>query len=257
MGQRSVFSNVNGRRRFTAFVVLLLTISFFFGLNWYKSGLMASHPSSAQVNFTKLVSKLLLRNPRVGVQVGHLNANNHPDELAILRNNTGGSIDGIDEVSLNLAIAEHLQRLLEAQGIVVDLLPAKIPRRYSADLVLSIHIDANVNRHRRGYKSAHFMPPRSPAEPALKKLVDRAYLLASGFPHDEDNLTSAMLEYYAFNYKRFRHSVHRTTPSLIVELGYLSNPKDLSYLEDSQAPAGALAKGVVEFLRLRGRLMPP
>ncbi|MAZ54001.1 MAG: hypothetical protein CMO31_08335 [Trueperaceae bacterium] len=248
---------MNGRRRLTAFVVLLLAISFYFGLNWYKSGLIASHPTSAHVNFTKLVSKLLLPNPRVGIQVGHLNANNHPDELAVLRNNTGGSIDGIDEVSLNLAIAQHLQRLLEAQGIVVDLLPAKIPRRYSADLVLSIHIDANVNRHRRGYKSAHFMPARNPAEPELKKLVDRTYLLASGFPDDEANLTSGMLEYYAFNYKRFRHSVHRDTPSLIVELGYLSNPKDLSYLEDSQAPAHALAKSIVEFLQLRGRLTPP
>ena len=101
------------------------------------------------------------------------------------------------------------------------------------------------------------MPPRNPAEPELKKLVDRTYLLASGFPDDEANLTSGMLKYYAFNYKRFQHSVHRNTPSLIVELGYLSNPKDLSYLEDSQAPAHALAKSIVEFLQLRGRLTPP
>lgn len=190
---------------------------------------------------------------RVGVQVGHLEAGDQPRELASLRTSTGGHWDGVDEVDVNQEVAARLAALLERRGIVVDMLSATVPPGYQADLVLSLHVDANADEDRRGYKSAHFRPARNVLEPLLKLVVDRA-MLATGLPDDDRNVSRNMLGYYAFNHRRYRHAVARSTPALIVELGYLSNPADQRLLDDSEALAVALGSGVVDYLRAVGRL---
>ena len=64
-----------------------------------------------------------------------------------------------------------------------------------------------------------------------------------------------MFNYYAFNHRRYHHSVRRTTPGLIVELGHISNYEDRSFLEDPSRPAEALAAGIITYLEQRGRLI--
>jgi hypothetical protein len=201
-----------------------------------------------------------LRGPvRVGLQVGHLDVAKHPDELANLRFNTGGHWAGVNEVDLNLAVAQHLKTSLELDGILVDLLPATLPPGYRADLLISIHADANPDTTRRGYKSAHFVNDRYPEgrnalEPLLKAHLDAAYFYYSGLPDDDMNVSGAMLQYYAFNHRRFRHSVHPRTPAVIVELGYLSSSEDMRFLRDPVNPAYALKRGIVSYLTEQGRL---
>lgn len=207
------------------------------------------------ISLPQVLSRTFPGVPRVGLQIGHFEVHNHPKELAALRKNTGGSVEGLHEVALNQAVARELKTILEARGIEVDLLPATIPPRYRADLVLSIHADASGDPERRGYKSAHFIPARNRAEPELKRAVDGTYLAMSGLPDDHENVTRNMLNYYAFNYRRYHHSVRRTTPGLIVELGYISNYEDRSFLEDPSRPAEALAAGIITYLEQRGRLI--
>lgn len=192
--------------------------------------------------------------PRVGIQVGHLAAAEQPPELAKLRYSTGGHADGLDEVDVNLAVAEALARELEAAGVDAELLPATVPPDYRADLLISVHADSSPAPWRRGYKSAHFQPARNRLEPRLKALVDAAYLRASALPDDHENITGAMLRYYAFNHRAYRHSVSPHTPALIVELGYISHPQDRAFLERPEAVAQALTEGVLAFLDERGRL---
>lgn len=194
---------------------------------------------------------------RVGIQIGHEGVADHPDELARLRYNTGGHWGGHDELSVNRAVGLALARRLERLGVRAELLPATIPPDYRADVVVSLHADASPLPWRRGYKSAHFTPPRNPLEPALKRRVDEAYLRASGLPDDDANVTGSMLEYYAFNHRRYRHSVSPHTPALIVELGYISHPDDRGWLERPDRPAAALADGILAFLEERGRLPTP
>ncbi len=196
---------------------------------------------------------------RVGVQIGHLDAGLHPDELANLRFSTGGHWAGVNEVDLNLAVAEHLKTALELSGIQVDLLSATVPRGYRADLLISLHADASPDETRRGYKSAYFSDERRPTgrnklESVLKRHIDEAYFYYSGLPDDDPNVSGAMLEYYAFNSYRFRHSASRRTPALIVEMGYLSNPEDMRFLRDPVNPAYALKQGVESYLASQGRL---
>ncbi|MEX2501014.1 MAG: N-acetylmuramoyl-L-alanine amidase [Trueperaceae bacterium] len=194
--------------------------------------------------------------PTVGVQIGHLHAHAHPDELASLRVSTGADVDGEREVDVNAAVAEALARRLAAAGVTVQLLPATVPAGYRADLVVSLHADASPDRSRSGYKSAHREPARSVREPMLRRTVDAAYLKASGMRHDEANVTGAMLHYYAFSDRRFRHAVARGTPGLIIEMGYLSHPGDRAWLGEPDRPAAALADGIVRYLAAIDRWHP-
>lgn len=197
---------------------------------------------------------LALGPPRVGVQIGHDGVEAHPDELAHLRGNTGGDAGGFRELAVNRAVAAALKVQLEAQGVAVDLLRATPPAGYHADLLLSLHADSVLDPSRRGYKSAHFSPPRSPLEPRLKAVIDAAYLTRTGLTDDSLNTTGNMRRYYAFNFRRYAHSVHPATPALLVELGYLSSPTDAKLLQQPERVAAALAEGVVGFLRGRNRL---
>jgi hypothetical protein len=191
--------------------------------------------------------------PLVGLQIGHLEAGSHPRELASLRASTGGSAGGLVEVEVNGAVANALAARLEARGITVDLLPATVPPRYSADLVLAIHGDSSADPDRRGYKSAVFRQQRNRWDGRLKSAIDRAYLSSSGLPDDDLNVSGDMLEYYAFN-RRYRHSLARRTPAAIVELGYLSHPEDRRLLSRPERVAALLEEGIIKFLAMRGRL---
>ena len=191
---------------------------------------------------------------RIGLQVGHLGAADQPDELASLRASTGGHWDGVDEVTVNLAVVEALAERLTSLGFEVDVLNATVPVRYQADALISVHADANADTSRRGYKSAHTRPARNALEPLLKVAVDRSVFLATRLPDDDRNVSGNMLHYYAFNHRRFSHAASPRTPGLLVELGYLSNEADMTLLNDPDLFADAIARGLVDFLTEIGRL---
>ena len=192
--------------------------------------------------------------PRVGVQVGHDGAAAHPLELRHLRGNTGGQAGSLREVTITREVATVLAAQLRQQGITVDILGATPPKGYTADLLLSLHADSVTDSARSGYKSAVFDPPRSWLEDTLKSTIDSAYLNATGLADDTPNVTSNMVHYYAFNFRRYQHSVHPATPSLIVELGYLSNTYDAALLQRPERVASALGTGIETFLQRRNRL---
>jgi len=197
------------------------------------------------------------RPPKVALQIGHEDVANHPPELRGLRWNTGGYADGVQEIDVNRQVVGRLERRLLALGIEVDILPATPPVGYRADLFISVHADSVRDPNRRGYKSAHFDPPRNALEPILREHLDEAYLRASRLADDSINVSPTMREFYAFNHRKYRHSVHPDTPAVIVEMGYISNLKDRAYLAKASEPADALLQGIVSYLREQGKLPEP
>ncbi len=185
----------------------------------------------------------------MGIQIGHLEVSNHPDELESLRYNTGGVSGERSELEVNESVAYMLKDMLEAEGLVVDLLPATVPRRYRADLFISLHSDSSTDLERRGYKSAYYKHLRNKQDPILKTHIDEAYFYFSGLSDDDANVSGSMLEYYAFNHRRFRHSIARKTPAIIVEMGYISSDHDWMFLKDPVNPAYALKMGILSYLR--------
>ncbi len=220
-------------------------------------GLTRQANFAAAGQFSKNISQAVSRGiglthgrPRVGIQIGHYKAIEQPDELKNLRYSTGGQVKDVTEVATNKSVAIMLKEMLNARGIDADILPAKIPTNYKADVFISIHADANPNPKRRGYKSAYFVPNRNDWDELLKKLVDDSYFYFMGLPDDDNNVSGDMLEYYAFN-KRFKHSIAKNTPGLIVEIGYISNKYDLEAIRDPVNPAYALKVGIVKYLQAR------
>lgn len=184
---------------------------------------------------------------RVGIQVGHWRVDEAPAEFPSLRFQGGGSFDGVDEVEVNLDIAQRVASLLRGRGLVVDVLPATIPPGYLADVFVSLHADGDDYREARGFKIAHGFY-RGPHEDELVESLTDSYADATGLPWD-DNVSGDMTDYYAFAWYRYEHALSPFTPAAIVELGFLSNAEDRQILlEEQSTVARGIADGITRFL---------
>ncbi|MGQ9677280.1 MAG: N-acetylmuramoyl-L-alanine amidase [Chloroflexota bacterium] len=189
-----------------------------------------------------------LAGKRVGLQVGHWKCDELPAELASLRRSTGGSGGGYREVDVNLKVARLVADILDDYGIQVDVLPATVPPKYKADAFVAIHADANNSSAPRGFKAARSNRSSIPTrDDALVKALYAEYLAATGLPRSSA-ITNNMLYYYAFS-GQGTYTVASTTPSAIVEMGYLTNPLDRALMVNSpNVVASGIARGILRFL---------
>jgi hypothetical protein len=187
---------------------------------------------------------------RVGVQIGHYENEVVPEELAGLRRNGAGAVWGpYNERDTVEVIVRRIAEQLEAEGIIVDVLPAVVPPGYVADAFVAIHADGNPNESVRGYK---FAGPRRDYSGRSQALVDALYdsygAAITTMPEDP-NISRRMTAYYAFNWVRYEHAIHPYTPAAIVELGFLTNAADRSLMQNQpERLAEAVATGVLDYL---------
>lgn len=190
---------------------------------------------------------------RVGVQAGHWRTEDLPDELASFRTSTGASAGGVDEVDINLSIARRVAALLEERGVTVDVLPSTIPPGYRAEAFISLHADGSESPRPRGYKLATPYDTVPESELLLDALAEE-YAAATGLPRDP-TVTRNMRGYYAFDGRSYEHSIDSATPAVILEMGFVSNPRDRALLtEDADRVARAIADGILRYLRAAGEL---
>ena len=185
---------------------------------------------------------------RVGIQVGHWRNEEVPTELGRLQ---GGAIGGgKQEWEVNLDIAQRTQRLLEAEGYEVDLLPAAVPIRYQANAFVAIHADGDTSGTITGYKIAR--PGFSSIPQFDDRLVEALYASygpATGLRRDDEHISVRMLYYYAFNSRRYCHAVAPGVPQAIVETGFLTSAADRRLLiGNPDAAARGIAGGLDAFL---------
>lgn len=199
--------------------------------------------------------------PRVGIQVGHWKSSELPDELARLRSSSGTFAGGYSEAQVNLAVAQRVVALLASRGMAVDLLPATIPPGYDADAFVAIHADGSPSTSNRGFKLATPWRTSQAAQHLLDSLADE-YASATGLPLDTA-VTFNMRGYYAFNFRRHTHAIARTTPAVILEMGFLTNSADRAIMIDqADRVAIGVANGIVRYLNERdpndgAALLPP
>lgn len=189
--------------------------------------------------------------PRVGLQVGHWRIEEHADEMARLRLFSGAYYGGYDEWEVNMVIAEAARERLEAAGVTVDLLPARVPVGYEADAFVSIHVDGVTGpaaATRRGWKVA--TPFRaSAASEGLAAAIAAVYPAVTGLPTDAEEASFNLRAYYAFAHYRYWHSVAPTTPAAIVELAFMTHPADRELIfERPGLLAEGLADGILAYL---------
>jgi N-acetylmuramoyl-L-alanine amidase len=189
---------------------------------------------------------------RVGLQVGHWQSEELPNELERLRKSTGASGGGRSEWEVNKAIAEETKVLLEAQGVVVDIIPATVPPDYIADAFIAIHADGSTDTTVSGYKASGPRRDVTNKTNRLVQLVEEQYARSTGLRYDP-NITRNMRGYYAFAWWRYEHSVHPMTPSIILETGFLTNPNDRTIIvSQPEVSAQGLAEGILLFLDEQG-----
>jgi N-acetylmuramoyl-L-alanine amidase len=163
---------------------------------------------------------------------------------------------GTPEKTITLAAAQELRRLLEETGRyrvaltrvgdrTVSLAQRlAFARSHDADLLIAIHADASHNRHARG-ASVYVSSGSSPSTqlPANKGSSDRiARALAAPEPQPEPGsawLQYSMIEQLADDVRMVAtpaRTAHlyvlgsRTLPSVLLEMGFLSNRKDEALL---------------------------
>jgi hypothetical protein len=187
--------------------------------------------------------------PRVGLQVGHLRNDDVPDELSQLTANGPGAVWGnLTEREVVREIVERAAERLRQRGVQVDVLPTTVPPGYVADAFVSVHGDGNDNSAVRGYKTAHFSNDYSGQSQYLEEAVASHYASSTGLPQDS-NVTYYMTGYYAFNWWRYEHAVHPMTPSMILEMGFLTNAADRAVIVQQPAEAAeGIVDGVLAFL---------
>lgn len=185
---------------------------------------------------------------RVGLQAGHWKNSELPEELDKLRPSTGSSGLGVPEWQVNLNIAKASKLILEKEGIIVDLLPATVPSGYQADAFVAIHADGSLDRSVHGYKVASPRRDRSGLADILKNIIETQYGEQTKLRLDP-NVSRNMTGYYAFNWRRFEHSIHPMTPSVILETGFMTNSSNARLLiNNPEVPAAALAEAIIIFL---------
>lgn len=180
--------------------------------------------------------------PKVGIIAGH-------------RNNDSGAVcesglhEGSQEVQITTAVTARLQRLLEARGYeVLDL--DEFDTRLNgleADALLSIHVDSCVDwEGTSGYKVARADNSAIPEiEDEFVTCVSDEYGEATGLDIHYGSITHNMTQYHAFR------KVATTTPSIIIELGFLYHDHDV-LTRRQEALTEGLFRGIECFMRSEG-----
>jgi N-acetylmuramoyl-L-alanine amidase len=187
---------------------------------------------------------------RVGLQVGHWQAQDAPDELASLRTNPGAPGGGRIEWQVGLDIAQHAADILRADGVDVDILPTTIPVRYRAHAFVAIHVDGDETGRLRGYKTTRPNFSSIPeVDDVLNQDIFEEYGAETGLPDNSAYVTGRMRNYYAFNARRYQHAVAPGVPQAIIETGFMSNAADRDFLfNHPEIAAQGLANGIMRFL---------
>jgi hypothetical protein len=184
----------------------------------------------------------------VALQVGHWKLEEAPWELRGLDPKRQARSAGYMEWQVGLRIAQEVEKILTKEGIAVTILPAILPSTYKADVFVSIHADQNPSAPwLSGFKIAPSIFDQSGKARKLSEAIATEYTISSGLDQ-ETYIPDSMPYYYAFNHDKFIFAVHPATPAVIIETGYLPNPRDRAVIATSpHMPATGIANGVLKF----------
>lgn len=192
-------------------------------------------------------------------------------------------IGGIREKDITLAVARHLERILEREHDIEVVLTrttdesvglverTEMANRYDADLFISLHCNAWPGGQAKGIETYFLSPAKTEwdADVARKEnagvsaaedldfilwdLVQNAYIQESATLAEEvqDQLADDLgLENRGVKQAGFRVLVGAFMPAILVELGFVTNRSDAARLSDPsfhEAAAQAMATAIVDF----------
>jgi N-acetylmuramoyl-L-alanine amidase len=172
---------------------------------------------------------------------------------------TRGVVSGLTEAQLNLAVARRLRPMLERAGVRVvmtrtrtagtsmgNVARARIANRVGAALFLRIHADGSTDRSVRGTHTLYPALRRGWTDDVYAEsrraagIVQRELVRALGFP---DRGLRERSDFTGFNWA--------DVPVILVELGFMTNPKEdrlLATAAYQRRAALGLCRGTLLFL---------
>jgi len=158
----------------------------------------------------------------VAVQPGHWKIDELPPEQSRRDRGIGAVYAGVRELDINLAVAEKLTPMLQAEGWEVIVVPATVPPGLRADVFVSIHADWGASTARSGWKLA---PPWRPSHAAtlLANALKDSFRARGELTEDIGGITVGMRGYFGFASHRYTYASSPYTPAVLIELGFVTN----------------------------------
>ena len=194
-------------------------------------------PKETELSQSKPIPAIIKRNPNVKtivIDAGHGGTD------------VGATREGIYEKDITLDIAERLEKILKKKGFNIVMTREKdiyvslqdrvtFTESNQGDLFVSIHVNSSVTPEGVGLET-HYYTPQSYE---FAQIVHKEF--ASAIDSKDRGLFKS--KFYVIN--------HTTSPSILVETGFISNPeerKELMTSQRRQKTAEAIAKGILKYL---------
>ncbi|NUM43222.1 MAG: N-acetylmuramoyl-L-alanine amidase [Anaerolineales bacterium] len=163
--------------------------------------------------------------------------------------NDSGAVcpDGLQEVQVNLIVANLVRDQLIAEGFDVDLLEEFDARltSYRALALVSIHADScdYINDQATGYKVAAALASPNPEKAGrLTACIRDRYFKATGMSYHSGSITADMTSYHAFD------EIAPETPAAIIEIGFLNLDRQI-LTQYPESIADGIAQGILCYIR--------
>lgn len=164
-----------------------------------------------------------------------------------------GAIGEVTEQSITEAVSKKLAKTLEAKGAIVyrlntesEYYPTKYrsnyARTYNADLYVSLHCNSAENLAAHGVEVYYFTPFSQP----LAERINDSLAMYYDTNWYSDGTSSSRGDKYSY----YMMTLEQSVPSVMVEMGFVSNAKEcllMANSENQDGMASAIANGITAF----------
>lgn len=169
-----------------------------------------------------------------------------------------GAIGNVTEQSVNVAVAKQLEQKLTAMGATVVRLNTEsefiltttrpsVARAYGADMFISLHCNSALNEQAHGVEVYYFTPFSQPLAESINDKLSAYY----DYSVYNDGTQSSRGDKYSYYWV----TLQQDFPSVLVEMGFISNERECMVMADSSYQSGiaqSIADGVKAYFARSG-----
>ena len=169
-----------------------------------------------------------------------------------------GAIGNVTEQSVNVAVAKQLEQKLTAMGATVVRLKTEsefiltttrpsVARAYGADMFISLHCNSALNEQAHGVEVYYFTPFSQPLAESINDKLSVYY----DYSVYNDGTQSSRGDKYSYYWV----TLQQDFPSVLVEMGFISNERECMVMADSSYQSGiaqSIADGVKAYFARSG-----
>lgn len=164
-----------------------------------------------------------------------------------------GAIGEVTEQAIVRDVSKRLESVLKEKGAIVYRLDTEnkyyptsershYARKYDADLYISLHCNSAANLQAHGVETYYFTPFSQPLAKYITSSLSSYY--------DNTLYNDGTQSSRGFKYSYYKMTLEQSVPSVMVEMGFVSNAKECLLMANSENQIGmanAIEKGIEQF----------